>query len=250
MYNDLKFDRASTTVQMDNAIYTLAQGPNGLYLNKHFLDTSKYKSDIIDSNYNDNFKAAYDRIISFLKSGENGLVLLTGEPGTGKSSLLMHLTSVCKDLDKKFVFIPAVFAGILSDPGFLPFAIANLNNTVLILEDAEDILKDRAAGGGSTVSNILNVTDGILGKIVKVKLIATVNKSHIIDTAIMRKGRLKLKYEFEKLSVDKANSLYAKLKKDKTTDKPITLAEVYNGESPEIAPAVTSQKRIGFNNQS
>jgi hypothetical protein len=172
--------------------------------------------------------------------------LLTGEPGTGKSSFLMHLTSVCKDLDTRFVFIPAAYAFILSDPSFLPFAVSNLNNSVMVLEDAEEILKDRGAGGSGAVSNILNITDGILGKLVKVKLIATVNKSHIIDTAIVRKGRLKLSYAFEKLSADKANKLYKKLGKDTVTTVPTTLAEIYNNEN-NVIPAISPTKnKIGF----
>ena len=244
-YNKLKFDRDSKTVPTDNAIYTLGQNNNGLLLNKHFLDTSKYKVDIIDSNYNDNFAAAYAIIIKFLKSDENGLLLLTGEPGTGKSSLLMHLTTVCKDLNTRFVFIPASFASILSDPSFLPFAITALNNSVLILEDAEDVLKDRAAGGSGAISNILNVTDGILGKIVKVKIIATVNKTHVVDLAILRKGRLKLQYAFERLVPEKANKLFEKLGKDRTTLVPLTLAEIYNTDSVVVTP-VLKEKRIGF----
>ena len=244
-YNELKFDRDSKTVPTDNAIYTLGQNSNGLMLNKHFLDTSKYKIDIIDSNYNDNFAVAYDKIIQFLKSDDNGLLLFTGEPGTGKSSLLMHLTTVCKDLNTRFVFIPAAFASILSDPTFLPFAITSLNNSVLILEDAEDVLKDRGTGSSGAISNILNVTDGILGKIVKVKIIATVNKTHVIDLAIVRKGRLKLQYAFEKLTVEKANKLYIKLGKDKETKVPITLAEIYNTEAVVVTPVIP-ERRIGF----
>lgn len=245
-YNNLKFDRATLKTPFDNAIYTLGQNSNGLVLHKHFLDTSKYKIDIIDSNYNDNFTSAYAKIIKFLKSDSNGLVLLTGEPGTGKSSLLMHLTSVCKELNTRFVFIPAAFASVLSDPGFLPFAVASLNNSVLILEDAEEILKDRAAGGCGTVSNILNITDGILGKLVQVKIIATVNKSHVIDAAIVRKGRLRLRYEFEKLVPEKANKLFTKLGKVSTTDVPMTLADIYNIEAETDEPTTLKKKKIGF----
>lgn len=245
-YNAIKFNRDFNRSSLDSAIYTLGEGRDGLVLNKHFLDTSKYKGDIISSNYNDNFKEAYDKIISFLKSDQNGLTLLTGEPGTGKSSFLMHLTSICTDLDVRFVFIPAVYANALSQPDFLQFAVSSLNKSVLILEDAEEVLKDRAAGGSGAVSNILNITDGILGKLVKVKIIATVNKSHIIDTAMVRKGRLRLKYEFEKLAIDKANLLLTKLGKDTTTTKPMTLAEIYNNESNVVDPCVQTKRTIGF----
>jgi energy-coupling factor transporter ATP-binding protein EcfA2 len=244
-YNALKFDRTSTAM-LDNAIYTLSQTNAGLSLNKHFLDTTKYKSDIIESNYNDSFGPAYEKIISFLKSSDNGLILLTGEPGTGKSSFLMHLTSVCKDLNTKFVFIPASYAGVLTDPTFLPFALSNLNNSVLIIEDAEEALRERSSYSNSAVSSILNVTDGILGKLVKVKIIATVNKEHILDYAITRKGRLKLQYEFKKLEVDKANSLFEKLGKEKRVTSPLILAEIYNEEDTGVPESKSSKRKIGF----
>lgn len=245
-YDEIKFDKECNKIATDNSIYTLGQNSFGLVLHKHYLDTSKYKLDIIDSNYNDNFVEAYANILKFLKTDSNGLILLTGEPGTGKSSFLMHLTSVCKDLNSRFVFIPASYAFILSDPSFLPFAVSNLNNSVLVLEDAEEILKDRAAGGSGAVSNILNITDGILGKLVKVKLIATVNKTHIIDSAVVRKGRLKLSYTFEKLSVDKANNLYVKLGKEIITEIPTTLADIYNTDINVIPTVITSKKKVGF----
>jgi len=243
-YDVLKFDRLKIKPNTDNAIYTLGQNGQGLVLHKHYLNTANYKFEIIESNYNDTFSAAYESIIKFLKSDDNGLILLTGAPGTGKSSLLIHLISVCKELDTKFVFVPAAFAYILSDPSFLPFAAVSLNDSVLILEDAEEILKDRAVGGANAVSNILNITDGILGKIIKVKLIATVNKSHIIDAAIVRKGRLRLRYEFEKLSVDKSNKLFTKLGKNTVTEVPLTLSEIYNKDSNVDEPV--TKKKIGF----
>jgi SpoVK/Ycf46/Vps4 family AAA+-type ATPase len=244
-YDALKFERQPYKASTNNSIYTLVQNAQGLMLSKHFLNTDKYKSEIIESNYNDNFAETYEKIIKFLKSDCNGLILLTGEPGTGKSSLLMHLTSICQELDTKFVFIPSSLASVLSDPSFLPFAISALNDSVLILEDAEDILKDRSLKSTEAVSNILNITDGILGKIVKVKLIATVNKEHTIDKAVTRSGRLKLQYTFEKLSIEKANKLFLKLGKEVVVDKPVTLAEIYNTDNVVVTPMIPT-KKIGF----
>ena len=245
LYDNKKFERTFDRIVINDSIYTLGQNNKGLVLHKHYLDNSKYKVDIIASNYNDNFQNVYEKITKFLKNDVNGLILLTGEPGTGKSSFLMHLTSVCQEMNTRFIFIPSAFAFVLSDPEFLPFAVANLNNSVIILEDAEDVLKARDAGGTAAVSNILNITDGILGKLIKVKIIATVNKAHIIDNAIVRKGRLKLSYAFEKLSVDKANKLYIKLGKEDVVDKPVTLAEIYNSDNNVIQPLMVERK-IGF----
>lgn len=247
LFEPNKFDREVNRTGTDSSIYTLVVQGNSYGLVKHKLNTSKYKSEIIDSNYNDNFAEAYSKLVGFLKSDESGLVLFTGDPGTGKSSLLMHLTTICSGLKTRFVFMPAVYASMLVDPSFISFAISALSGCVLVLEDAEDVLRDRNGGGNSnSVSNILNVTDGILGKLINIKIIATINKTNTVDTALLRKGRLKLSYSFEKLSIDKSNALFKKLGSEQITKVPLSLAEIYNPDEVEIKPVNTTGQKIGF----
>ena len=99
---------------------------------------------------------------------------------------------------------------------------------------------DRKKGNG-LLSTILNLTDGILGDMFKIKFICTFNcKKSDIDSAMLRKGRLSLMYEFKKLSVDKVR----KILNDNSIQEEKTLANVYNlqsngNEGMEI-------RRIGF----
>ena len=75
---------------LECAVYFITESGGSLRLNEVSLNTDTYKDDIIDDNYNDCFRPAYDKMVSFVKSEESGLVLLSGLPGTGKSSLIVH----------------------------------------------------------------------------------------------------------------------------------------------------------------
>ena len=61
---------------------------------------------------------------------------------------------------------------------------------ILIIEDAERVISDRESNGSPAgVSNILNLTDGILGDCLNIQVIATFNmKREKIDQALLRKG--------------------------------------------------------------
>ena len=58
-------------------------------------------------------------------------------------------------------------------------------------EDAEKVIGDRQNSGSSVgVSNLLNLSDGILGDILNIHVIATFNMDkERIDSALLRKGR-------------------------------------------------------------
>lgn len=241
-----KYKYPEIKVKTKDAVFTLGSGSRGLTLNKHYLNNESYGPDIIEHNYNDDFKPAYDRLLEFLSNDESGLVLFKGEPGTGKSSLLIHLTSISEELGKKVVFVPSAFAGVLTDPNFLTFATKQLGDSILILEDAEEALLSRNGNHGGAVTNILNISDGILGKILKVKVIATINKADSVDAAVFRKGRLKIEYTFHPLAVDKANKLLEILGSEKTVSAPTTLANVYNIEYEPKMNDITPTKTMGF----
>ena len=56
----------------------------------------------------------------------------------------------------------------------------------------------------------------------------------MVDSALMRKGRLIAKYEFEKLSVSKAQRLSEHLKFSTTIDRPMTVAEISNQNEKDV----------------
>ena len=59
------------------------------------------------------------------------------------------------------MFLSPDVAGNLMDPDFIQLLINN-PNSVLIIEDAENIIMDRKMNNSSSVSNLLNISDGLL----------------------------------------------------------------------------------------
>lgn len=179
-------------------------------------------------NYGSKFLDVHEKLISFVENDDTGLILLHGAAGTGKTSYIRHLLSV---LDRRVIYIPPNMMHSIGSPNFIGF-IQQYEGSVLIIEDAEDILRPREETGNAVaVSNLLNISDGILGDVLKMKVICTFNTDiNEIDSALLRKGRLALDYEFKKLSIEESNNLIKSIGKNYITDKEMTLAEVYNLE--------------------
>lgn len=228
----------------ENNIALVIQTPRG-YSTTSF-ELPKQKLDI-QLNYGTKFKAVHDKIITRLnqKKGK-GLVLLHGTPGTGKTHYLKYLASKIKD--KKVMFIPPYLADFITSPEMTPFLIEN-SNSVLFIEDAERVITDRSTGGANGVSNILNITDGILSDILNIQIVATFNMDKAkIDSALLRKGRLIAEHKFDALPIEDTNELLKHLGKEGNATKPMTLTEIYNVEEEEFK-SEDKYSPIGFNNR-
>jgi hypothetical protein len=194
--------------------------------NKLNLKAMEIKRTPLDLNlfYEDDFKHTDELIRNRLsQKNDKGIVLLHGLPGTGKTTYLRYLVGKIK---KRVLFLSPSVAGNLMNPDFIELLIDN-PNSVLIIEDAENIIMDRRYDSGSAVSNLLNISDGLLADFLNVQLICTFNSSvATIDSALMRKGRLIARYEFGKLQKEKAQILSDYLGFNTAIQKPMTIAEI------------------------
>lgn len=213
------------------------------------MDTEEYELKFpecdLEMNYGKKFLKVHDIIVNRLNSnGDKGIVLLHGDPGTGKTTYIKYLTSLIKD--KEILFIPPSMAETLSEPSIIPFLMEH-RNSILLIEDAEKVVGSRDGGGSQiAVSNLLNLTDGILGDCLNIQVIATFNMNREkIDNALLRKGRLICEHKFEALSVEETNILLKHLKKDKTSNEGLTLADIYNIEV-DTNRITTERRPAGF----
>lgn len=197
--------------------------------------------------YPDKFMPVAANIDSFIKTDRAGMVILHGLQGSGKTSYIRKLVN--DNREKQFVYLPAAMAQQLSSPEFVTFVHDQLKDSVMILEDCEQMLESRDSQFGNTgaISTLLNMSDGLLGDELSMKFICTFNAEiGRIDKALLRKGRLVDKYEFGKLDAQKAEKL-AELVYGRpmgiTTD--MSLAEIFNMETDNHSQEPV-RKKIGF----
>jgi len=216
-------------------------------LNTTALKIKKTKLNITKL-YNDDLSAIHKTIVKNLKQKDkSGLFLLHGLPGTGKSTYIRFLIN---SINKKVIFIPPGFAGNLDEPAIANFLIENAN-TVFVIEDAEELLISRDSNKNSSISMLLNLTDGLLGESLGIQVIATFNTNITkIDKALLRKGRLKALYEFKSLNVEKSKQLLQETgTKNYTVTQPMTLAEIFNTEEETFNLNNNQRQPIGFLSQ-
>lgn len=206
-----------------------------------FSETSMQvrKQDIdLSLNYNDDLP--HDQIIDFLKSNKSGLVLLHGLPGSGKTSYIRHLMYTLKG--RRFIILDNSVFAYITDASFISLLLEN-KNSVIILEDCEAMLSDRLTGNNQ-LATLLNLSDGILGDSFNFKFICTFNANIAkLDKAILRKGRLKVKYEFKNLAADKTKALCEKIGKTCKDGESLSLADIFNYEEET---GVKEERKIGF----
>ena len=208
-------------------IYLVVQTRTGFDLEE--FDIKNPKIDL-ELNYGKTFTDVNKRIVTELSKKKNkGLVLLHGEPGTGKTTYIKWLVGQLNK-NKKVIFVPPFLTESITSPEFVPF-LAKYTDSVLVIEDAERVVSDRVSGSGSSigVSNILNMTDGIMGDVMNIQIICSFNMNrNKIDPALLRKGRLIAEHKFDALDVESTNNLLKHLGHEQTTTKSMTLADIYN----------------------
>jgi hypothetical protein len=182
-------------------------------------------------NYNEDFTPIHKLITDKLSiTNSKGLVLLHGLAGTGKTTYIRYLINILK---KRVIYIPPSMASLIADPELIKFFIKN-SNSILVIEDAENILMKRVANSTQAIANILNLSDGLLSDCANIQIVATFNTDILnIDEALLRKGRLIAKYEFTQLEESRTLKLSKKL--GVKIDGKHTLADIYNSTDKSFA---------------
>jgi len=182
-------------------------------------------------------------------SGMAGLTIFRGSPGTGKTSYIRHLISKLQQTHR-FYYLPLNAVRYLSSPDMVEFwlrlnSLPSKNKKIVVLEDAEDLLTERAVDNQAKVSALLNIGDGLMSDYLQLHLLCTVNcPLDKLDPAITRPGRLTAVREFRRLDRKHAERIATAKAITLPKQDDYSLAEIYRGN--QWRDDQQAGKKIGF----
>lgn len=241
------FDKyLSKYISSSSKISLLVKEGNDIELNEYKIQASKIDFNLM---YQDDFLPVSEHIVDQLKHSSKGIVLLHGEPGTGKTNYIKRLTSQISE--KKFIFVPTTMIAQMTEPYFINFLIEN-RNAILIFEDCENYISERNSYNSYTdvVASILNLADGILSDVVECQIICTFNAAiDQIDSALLRKGRLIAEYCFKPLPIEKVNAYLQSIHSEQRVEQPMVLTDMINIANSAYKEEKKSESSIGFSTE-
>lgn len=242
----------------ENAYIGMICKENNFYI-RDFYITKDYTIKQADLHYGEGFDAFHTQLLERFKNDPKGLVLFHGDPGTGKTYYIRNLIKDLIKLGKHVIYFPPNMVSHLVSPEIMTFLSSTVmekaeegKSCVLLLEDAEPLLVSRGADGRSDgITNLLNITDGLLNDMLSIQVIATFNTDlKNIDSALLRPERLIARKEFKRLNAEDANKLAKAINLDKTFSENTSLAEIYSQQkAKEILVHVYEEhgtRKIGF----
>lgn len=210
----------------------------------------------LDLHYGDGFEIFMNELLSRLKNESKGLTLFHGKPGTGKTTVIRHLIKKIKEDNNKnnVLYFPPTMVNSITEPSFINFisdwVADSEGKNYLLIEDAEPLLESRDHSKNIGITNLLNITDGLLNDILNIQIIATFNTAlKNIDVALLRPERLIARKEFNNLTIKEAQILCDKIDIDpELIDKEMSLADLYamKKESKPIIHGMKKEIRVGF----
>jgi hypothetical protein len=205
----------------------------------------------IDLYYGDGARVWVDAWAARLAERRYGLTILSGDPGTGKTTLLRS-ASAWLSRSHAFYFMPASRFGEIDAGELVKFWVEENKHSklrsVLVLEDAESILLRRAGDNREHVAALLNLTDGVMGDALGVQVVCTMNSDlEDLDPALLRPGRLMAQRVFRPLDEVAAARLAAHLGRVWSGEGLVPLAELFNPPDPALAVSNPPRRgRLGF----
>ncbi len=198
----------------------------------------------VKNNYTPKVFKQVEELVEILKTETQGMILLHGSPGTGKTYLIRAIISSLIGIRDAVVCTPPT--AFLAQPVQMSTGLSDMTNPLIIFEDLGDLMKeDVKARYADHFSNLANMTDGLLSLLNNSVYLMTFNYPiKDLDAALTRDGRCIMNIEVPRLPIKQVRSMIP-TGTDLGDSKTLSLAEVYALKNK--GKKVKEARPLGFN---
>lgn len=135
-------------------------------------------------------------------------IILAGNPGTGKTSLVRAAFNAVEGTDVSCIFVAGDAFRDRTLYDLVSFISTYLTPCIVVLEDFDLIAYDRSMGNSAIMGDMLSCLDGVEHDFGAIAVIGTTNRLDILDEAVTRPGRFDRRIIFTPPSADLLRAMW------------------------------------------